>query len=103
MVTIGPHRHICLVNTLENETWLDSLFCDFYLASLWYDRDANLFCCFIMISQLPVDLQIHSVDVGDFEFGQKVFMNKLTPMISVAFLVHYPEATHYFPVVYEDN
>ena len=87
------------VNTLANETWLDSLLCDFYLASLWYDRDANPLCRFVMISQLPVDLQIHSMDVGDFAFAQQVFTNKPTPMIPVSFLVH--QAAHYFPVVFD--
>lgn len=40
------------LNTLGNRQWLDSLVCDFYLASIWHDNEGDARCRFLMIFQL---------------------------------------------------
>jgi len=89
------------LETLGNRQWLDSLVCDFYLASIWHDSGDNALCRFLMIFRLRPDLHITPMEIDTYRHAHHVPTNEDCPKIPVAFLVHDVDSAHYFAVVFD--
>ena len=91
------------LHTLGDRQWLDSIVCDFYLASLWHDHESrheNL-CRFAMIFRHGADLHLSSMEIDHYRYAHQVPVHEPCPLTPVSFLVHDTTTAHYFPVVFD--
>ncbi|KAH0834639.1 hypothetical protein J3R83DRAFT_10148 [Lanmaoa asiatica] len=89
------------LDSLSNKSWIESTVADFYLASIWHDSHGSASCRFVMIFRDSHNLQLTPEMVEKYRHAHDVPLNTPCPVVPVTFLVHDPEAAHFFAVVFD--